>query len=73
MLPKNYDFPWPPEQSGCEEIVRDADGTIESALQPVGPCAVLLRTDRHVFAVIPLADPQPVVQELQRLVSLTRC
>jgi hypothetical protein len=58
----------PSQQSAQQELVlRDAEGVIASALAAYGPCAVLLRPDRHVLAVIPLAASQATLHALQQL------
>ena len=48
-------------------VLRDAEGVIAAVLAPYGPCAVLLRPDRHVLAVIALAAPQTTLRALQQL------
>lgn len=72
VLPKDYNFPWPLEHPGCDQVIRDADGAIEAALRPAGSCAVLLRPDRHVLAVLRLENPGSAEQEIERLVQATR-
>ena len=58
-----------PSQQGAQQelVLRDAEGVIASALAAYGPCAVLLRPDRHVLAVIPLAASQATLHALQQL------
>ena len=57
------------DQPGAQEelVLRDAEGVIAAVLAPYGPCAVLLRPDRHVLAVIALAAPQATLRALQQL------
>lgn len=52
-----------------ELILRDAEGVIAAVLAPYGPCAVLLRPDRHVLAVIALASPAATLHALQQLLD----
>jgi hypothetical protein len=58
-----------PSQQGAQQelVLRDAEGVIAAVLAPYGPCAVLLRPDRHVLAVIALAAPQTTLRALQQL------
>jgi 3-(3-hydroxy-phenyl)propionate hydroxylase len=82
IVPQHYNFPLAtaasaavssaassPSQQGAQQelVLRDAEGVIASALAPYGPCAVLLRPDRHVLAVIALAAPQTTLRALQQL------
>jgi hypothetical protein len=82
IVPQHYNFPLAtaasvpasaaassPSQQGAQQelVLRDAEGVIASALAAYGPCAVLLRPDRHVLAVIPLAAPQATLHALQQL------
>lgn len=70
VVPQDYNFPYP--LLGREHgLLRDCDGGIEAVLRPFAPCALLLRPDRYVAAVIPLADPGPVCSELVALVGGT--
>ena len=72
VLPKDYNFPWPMEFAGYDEVIRDAEGAIDAALRPAGACAVLLRPDRHVLALIPLSAPKIAEAAIRRLVEATR-
>jgi 3-(3-hydroxy-phenyl)propionate hydroxylase len=52
-------------------IVSETDQTLAETLKSVPDCALLLRPDRYVAAIIPLADPQPVVAALEKLLTKT--
>lgn len=69
VVPRDYNFPYPLAAGDERSIVRDCDGGIESALRPFLPCAVLLRPDRYVAAVIALATPEPACRSIAALVD----
>ena len=72
IVPRDYNFPYPLPAGGERSLVRDCEGGIESVLRAFKPCAVLLRPDRYVAAVIPLARPESVCARLAELVKATR-
>jgi 3-(3-hydroxy-phenyl)propionate hydroxylase len=72
IVPQDYNFAHPLPGGGERTMLRDCDGGIEAQLRPFAPCAVLLRPDRYVAAVIPLSDPQTACRSLAALVEATR-
>ena len=72
VVPQDYNFPYPVPPQTERTLLRDCEGGIEAALRAFGPCAVLLRPDRYVAAVIPLAQPQATCNRLAALVDATR-
>ena len=72
IVPRDFNFPHPLPAGGGRTLLRDAEGGIEAVLRPYGPCALLLRPDRYVAAVIPLADAATACQEVIRLAEATR-
>jgi 3-(3-hydroxy-phenyl)propionate hydroxylase len=71
IVPKDYNFPYPLPAEGERSMLRDLEGVIEAALRPFGPCAVLLRPDRYVAAVIPFAQAAMTCQSVTRLTQAT--
>jgi 3-(3-hydroxy-phenyl)propionate hydroxylase len=69
VMPRDHLFPLEGKAEGVDALIRDDEGAIGAVLAPYGRCAVLLRPDRYVMAVIPLADPAPVTQALQGLIA----
>ena len=72
IVPQDYNFPYPLTEGGERTMLRDCDGGIEAVLRTFSPCAVLLRPDRYVAAVIPLLNPAPACGSLNALVEATR-
>lgn len=72
IVPRDYNFPHPLPAGGERNLLRDAEGGIEAVLRPYGPCAVLLRPDRYVAAVMPLANLEFAGRRLVELVDATR-
>ena len=72
IVPQDYNFPYPPPAGSERAMLRDCAGVIETVLRPFAPCAVLLRPDRYVAAVIPLSHPEPACRSLAGLVDATR-
>lgn len=72
IVPQDYNFPHPLPTRSERAILRDCDGGIEAQLSPFAPCAVLLRPDRYVAAVIALVNPAPACGSLHALVEATR-
>jgi 3-(3-hydroxy-phenyl)propionate hydroxylase len=72
VVPRDYNFPHPLPAGGEGTLLRDLEGSIEAVLRPYGPCAVLLRPDRYVGAVIPLSDARPVSESMAELTDATR-
>jgi len=72
IVPQDYNFPHPLPAGDERSMLRDCDGGIEAQLRPFAPCAVLLRPDRYVAAVIPLSHPEPACRSLAALVDATR-
>lgn len=71
IVPRDYNFPYPLPAGAERTMLRDCDGGIEAVLRSFAPCAVLLRPDRYVAAVIPLAHPDPALRGLAGLVEAT--
>ena len=71
IVPQDYNFPHPLPAGSERTMLRDCTGGIETVLQPFAPCAVLLRPDRYVAAVIPLSHPEPACRSLSGLVDAT--
>jgi len=71
IVSRDYNFPHPLPAARARAMLRDCDGGIEAVLRPCMPCAVLLRPDRYVAAVIPLASPGSVCTRLTELVDAT--
>ena len=72
IVPQDYNFPHPMPAGGERAMLRDCEGGIEAVLRSFAPCAVLLRPDRYVAAVIPLSHPDPVCRSVAGLVDATR-
>ncbi|HLF98690.1 MAG TPA: hypothetical protein VI457_16230, partial [Methylococcaceae bacterium] len=72
IVPQDYNFPHPLPAGSERTMLRDCTGGIETVLQPFAPCAVLLRPDRYVAAVIPLSRPEAACRSLAGLVDATR-
>ena len=72
IVPQYYNFPYPLPAGSERTMLRDCAGVIETVLRPFAPCAVLLRPDRYVAAVIPLSHPEPACRSLAGLVDATR-
>ena len=72
IVPRDYNFPHPLPAGGERTLLRDVDGGIEAVLRPYGPCAVLLRPDRYVAAVISIGDAEAACQNVIRLTEATR-
>lgn len=72
IVPQDYNFPHPLPAGSERTMLRDCTGGIEAVLQPFAPCAVLLRPDRYVAAVMPLSHPEAACRSLTGLVDATR-
>ncbi len=72
VVPQDYNFPYPLPPQTERTMLRDCEGGIGAVLRPFGSCAVLLRPDRYVAAVIPLAQPQATCDRVAALVEATR-
>ena len=75
IVPKDFSFPHPLPAGGEHTMLRDLEGAIEAVLRPFsssGPCAVLLRPDRYVAAVIPFDRAEAASQDVIRLTDATR-
>jgi 3-(3-hydroxy-phenyl)propionate hydroxylase len=72
IVPQDYNFPHPLPAGGERTMLRDCEGGVEAVLRPFAPCAVLLRPDRYVAAVIRLSHPEPACRSLTRLVEATQ-
>ena len=72
IVPQDYNFPYPLPPGNAHTLLRDRDGGIEAVVRSFAPCAVLLRPDRYVAAVIPLAQAEAVCGRLNALVQATR-
>jgi len=71
IVPKDYNFPYPLPAESERSMLRDLEGVIETALRPIGPCAILLRPDRYVAAVIPFARAALACENVTRLTQST--
>jgi 3-(3-hydroxy-phenyl)propionate hydroxylase len=52
-------------------VVSATNDVLAEALRPTPDCALLLRPDHYVAAIVPLADPEPVVTALEKLLAST--
>ena len=83
IVPEDDSFPLHAPEPGVEGVLRDAQGVVGAAIAPFMPSpgpspagsagvGVLLRPDRYVAAVMPLAAPGPVLDALRNRIAATR-
>ena len=57
--------------AGTVIVAEEADDTLVAPLADYGDCAILLRPDRYVMAIIPIDNPDPVARAVMALIAET--